>query len=216
MLTDGVFWLAIGKVIWIDVLLSGDNALVIAMACRGLSPKHRLWGIILGAVAAILMRIAFTGVITTVLLLPYLKIVGGVCLFYVAVKMCVADDDDPQVKESNRLINAIIIVVSADVIMSLDNIIAVAAVAHGDILVLAIGLLLSISMIVAGATIITFILNKFPLLIWAGAALLGWISGELIASDPILVSCFVEINTVPGILGAVTVIAAAAGWKALK
>lgn len=181
-----VFWLALGKVIWIDILLSGDNALVIAMACRSLPANQRMWGMILGAGAAVTMRIAFTGIVASLMELPCLKLVGGLALMLVAAKLLVPDDGDADVKPAARLWSAIRIVMVADMVMSLDNVIAVAAAANGSLLLLAIGLVISIPLVVAGAALITGVLNRFPILVWAGAALLGWIAGEVIASDPII------------------------------
>lgn len=182
-----VFWLALGKVVWIDILLSGDNALVIAMACRGLAPRQRFWGMILGAGAAVGMRILFTGTVASLMELPYLKIIGGLALLYVAIKLLVPEDEGENgVKPADKLWSAIRIVMVADMVMSLDNVIAVAAAANGSLLLLAVGLALSIPLVVAGAALITGILNRFPILVWAGAALLGWIAGEVIATAPAL------------------------------
>lgn len=180
------FWLALGKVVWIDILLSGDNALVIALACRGLAPTQRLWGMILGAGGAVALRIVFTGTVASLMELPYLKIIGGLALLYVAAKLLVPDDDESHVKPADRLWSAVRTVMIADIIMSIDNVIAVAAAAHGNIFLLAIALAISIPLIVAGAAIITGFLNRFPILVWAGAALLGWIAGEVIATDAAL------------------------------
>lgn len=178
------FWLALGKVTWIDILLSGDNALVIALACRGLAPKQRLWGMIFGAGAAIVLRIALTGTVASLMALPYLKIVGGLALLYVATKLLVPDDDEAHVNASERLLTAVRTIMIADIVMSIDNIIAVAAAAKGDLFLLAFALMLSIPLIVAGAAVISGILNRLPILVWAGAALLGWIAGDVIATDP--------------------------------
>lgn len=182
-LREPTFWLAVSKVVWIDVLLSGDNALVIAMACRSLPARQRFWGIILGALCAVLLRIGATGAVSTLMTLPYLKVVGGLALIFVAIKMCIPDDEDNEIKSSDKLFAAIRIIVIADIVMSVDNMVAVAAVAQGNVLLLAIGLAVSIPLVVTGATLIAMVLNKFPILIWAGAALLGWIAGELIASE---------------------------------
>lgn len=210
-LHQSTFWLAVGKVIWIDVLLSGDNALVIAMACRGLSLRHRVWGMFFGAGAAVAMRILFTGVIAQLMVLPYLKIAGGVALIYVAAKMCLADDDGADVKTSDRLLSAIVIVVMADIVMSLDNMIAVAAVAQGSWLILSLGLMISIPMIVTGATIITFVLERLPVLVWAGAALLGWIAGDLIAADPVVNG--LRWPMYPGLFGSIAALGIITGWR---
>lgn len=192
-LVQPTFWLALGKVVWIDVLLSGDNALVIALACRGLAPRQRLWGMIFGAGGAVLVRIACTGIIATLMELPYLKIIGGIALLYVATKLLLPESEDgTDVKTTDRLWSAIRVVMIADIVMSLDNMIAVAAAANGSLLLLAIGLSLSIPLIVTGAAIITAILNRLPILVWAGAALLGWIAGEVIVSDPAIASRLAE------------------------
>ena len=178
------FWLAVGKIIWINVLLSGDNALVIAMACRGLAPRQRLWGMTIGAGIAVILLIAFTGIVATLMALPYLKLVGGIALLIIAAKLLVPDDEGDDVTAGTSLWHAIRIVVIADIVMSLDNVIAVAAAANGQLSLLILGLAISIPMIIAGAALIMMVLDKFPILIWLGALLLGWIAGDVIASDP--------------------------------
>ena len=179
------FWVAVGKIIWINVLLSGDNALVIALACRGLDPRQRLWGMIFGAGAAVLLRIIFTGVVASLMELPYLKLVGGLALVVIAAKLLVPEEEDEGgVASAAHLWAAIQIVVVADIVMSLDNVIAVAAAANGSAPLLILGLAISVPLIVAGAALIMALLNRLPVLVWAGAALLGWIAGEVIATDP--------------------------------
>jgi len=178
------FWLAVGKIIWINVLLSGDNALVIALACRGLQPQQRLWGMILGAAAAVILRIIFTGIVATLMALPWLKLVGGLALIVIAAKLLVPEDEDDGVQSASHLWAAVQIVVVADIVMSLDNVIAVAAAANGSVPLLVLGLAISIPLIVAGAALIMALLNRLPILVWAGAALLGWIAGDVIATDP--------------------------------
>jgi YjbE family integral membrane protein len=178
------FWLAVGKIIWINVLLSGDNALVIALACRGLQPKQRLWGMILGAAAAVILRIIFTGIVATLMGLPYLKLVGGLALIVIAAKLLVPEEEDEDsVRSAAHLWAAVQIVVVADIVMSLDNVIAVAAAANGSVPLLVLGLAISVPMIVAGAALIMWVLGHLPILVWAGAALLGWIAGDVIATD---------------------------------
>ena len=179
------FWLAVGKIIWINVLLSGDNALVIAMACRGLHGRHRLWGMVIGAGVAVVLLIAFTGIVATLMSLPYLKLIGGVALLVIAAKLLVPEDESNEVEAGTTLWHAIRIVVIADIIMSLDNVIAVAAAANGQLSLLILGLTVSIPMIIAGAALIMLVLDRFPVLVWLGALLLGWIAGDVIASDPI-------------------------------
>jgi YjbE family integral membrane protein len=178
------FWLAVGKIIWINVLLSGDNALVIAMACRGLHGRHRLWGMIIGAGIAVVLLIAFTGIVATLMALPYLKLAGGLALLVIAAKLLVPEDEADEITAGTTLWHAIRIVVIADIIMSLDNVIAVAAAANGQISLLILGLAISIPMIIAGAALIMLVLDRLPILIWLGAALLGWIAGDVIETDP--------------------------------
>ena len=179
------FWIAVGKIIWINVLLSGDNALVIAMACRGLHGRNRLWGMIIGAGIAVLLLITFTGVVATLMSLPYLKLIGGLALIVIAAKLLVPEDEGDEIAAGTTLWHAVRIVVIADIIMSLDNVIAVAAAANGEITLLVLGLAISIPMIIAGAALIMMILDRFPALVWLGAMLLGWIAGGVIVSDPI-------------------------------
>ena len=181
------FWVALLKIMWINVLLSGDNAVVIAMACLGLPPRQRLWGMVLGAGVAVVLRIIFTVVIARLMLLPYLKLIGGLALFYIAAKLMVPEDEDEsEVEAVEHLWRAVRIVAVADIIMSLDNVIAIAAAAQGNFALILIGLAISIPMIVAGAALIMALLERFPILVWAGAALLGWIVGETIATDPVI------------------------------
>src|SRR3954466_11887400 len=179
------FWVAVGKIIWINVLLSVDNALVIALACRGLAPRQRLWGMIFGAGAAVILRIIFTGIVASLMELAYLKLVGGLALIVIAAKLLVPEEEDEDgVQSASHLWAAIQIVVVADIVMSLDNVIAVAAAANGSVPLLVLGLAISIPLIVAGAALIMALLTRLPILVWAGAALLGWIAGEVIATDP--------------------------------
>jgi YjbE family integral membrane protein len=179
------FWVAVGKIIWINVLLSGDNALVIALACRGLEPRQRLWGMILGAGVAVILRIIFTFIVVTLMELPYLKLVGGLALIVIAAKLLVPEEEDGEgVKSASHLWAAVQIVAIADIVMSLDNVIAVAAAANGSVPLLVLGLAISVPLIVAGAALIMALLNRLPILVWAGAALLGWIAGDVIATDP--------------------------------
>jgi YjbE family integral membrane protein len=178
------FWLAVGKIIWINVLLSGDNALVIAMACRGLAPRQRVWGMTIGAGIAVILLIVFTGVVARLMVLPYLKLAGGLALLVIAARLLVPEDEGDDVTAGTSLWHAIQIVVIADIVMSLDNVIAVAAAANGEIPLLILGLAVSIPMIIAGAALIMLVLDRFPILIWLGAILLGWIAGDVIATDP--------------------------------
>jgi YjbE family integral membrane protein len=182
---DPGFWLAVLQIIWIDVLLSGDNAVVIALACRKLPPRQRMWGIVLGTLVAISLRVIFTGMVTQLMTMPYVKLVGGVLLFWIAVKLLGGEENEREIEAVDSLWKAIKIVAIADVVMSLDNIIAVAAAARGSYALLMFGLAVSIPLIMAGAAIVIALLERFPVIVWAGAALLGWIAGEIIAGDPL-------------------------------
>ena len=220
------FWVAVAKIIWINILLSGDNAVVIAMACRGLPHRQRLWGMILGAGVAVLLRIVFTGVVASLMLLPYLKIAGGLALFYIAAKLLVPDDPDRDETEAvEHLWRAVRIVAVADIIMSLDNVIAIAAAAGGNMALVVLGLAISIPMIVAGAALIMALLDRFPILVWAGAALLGWIVGEVIATDPISVGYLTnnygaavahKVEYAAAAVGAVLVLVVGGLWRRSK
>jgi YjbE family integral membrane protein len=186
------FWLAVVQIIWIDVLLSGDNAVVIALACRKLPPSQRMWGIVLGTLVAITLRVAFTGTVTQLMTMPYVKLVGGVLLLWIAVKLLGGEENGRtgHIEAVDSLWQAVKIVAIADVVMSLDNIIAVAAAARGSYTLLMFGLAVSIPLIMAGAAIVIALLERFPVIVWAGAALLGWIAGEIIAGDPLLTQHF--------------------------
>lgn len=185
--TQPQFWISVLQIIWINVLLSGDNAIVIALACRNLPQKQRLAGMVLGTGVALLLRLVFAAVVSTLMLLPYVKIAGGAALLWIAVKLLAPNEDGADGKtSSSSLWHAVKLIAVADVVMSLDNVIAVAAVADGSLALLIFGLGVSIPAIVAGANIIMTMLTYFPLIIWAGAALLGWIAGEVIASDPVI------------------------------
>lgn len=185
-LDQPVFWLAVLQIIWINILLSGDNAVVIAMACRQLPDRTRKWGIALGAGVAVVLRILFTGLVATILSWPWLKFVGAIALLYIAIDLIKPDSEDGEKKidASDKLWRAVGTVAVADIVMSLDNVVAIAAAAKGSWTLLIFGLAISIPLIVAGAAMITALFVRFPFLIWAGAALLGWIAGELMINDP--------------------------------
>jgi YjbE family integral membrane protein len=182
------FWISVVEIIWINVLLSGDNAIVIALACRNLPPKQRFSGTVLGTIVALLLRFVFAAIVSTLMVLPYLKIVGGATLLWIAVKLIVPSESDTaeDAASGGGLWQAVKLVAVADVVMSLDNVIAVAGAANGNYALLVFGLGISVPAIVAGATIIMKILDRFPIIVWAGAALLGWIGGDMIATDPVI------------------------------
>ncbi len=183
----GPMAVSIAKIIGINIILSGDNAVVIALACRGLPPKQRMYGILLGAGAAIVLRIIFTVIVNQLLGIPYLKLIGGLLLFWIAVKLVIHEEaSEDSVGSGSNLWEAVKIVAIADIVMSLDNVLAIAAAAGGDLSLIIFGLIISIPLVVGGATLITNLLTRYPILVWAGAALLGWVAGELLATDPAL------------------------------
>lgn len=220
---QATFWVALLKIMWINILLSGDNAVVIAMACRSLPARQRMWGMVLGAGVAVLLRVVFTVVIASLMSLPYLKIVGGIALFYIAVKLLVPEhEDESETEAAEHLWRAVRMVAIADIVMSLDNVIAIAAAAGDNTALLILGLAISIPLIVAGAALIMSLLDRFPILIWAGAALLGWIVGEVVATDPVSHG-YLSANFAPdmlhkieiacGIVGAILVVVVGGLWR---
>ncbi len=189
------FWMSVVEIIWINVLLSGDNAIVIALACRSLAPRQRLIGMFLGTAAALVMRLVFAGIVSKLMFIPYLRIVGGLALLWIATKLLVPDNESGErAAPTNGLLRAVKTIAIADVVMSLDNVIAVVAAADGNFSLLVFGLGISVPAIVAGATIIMGMLNYFPIIAWAGAALLGWIGGDVIATDPVIVEYAALLN----------------------
>jgi YjbE family integral membrane protein len=179
------FWLALGKIIWVNVLLSGDNAVVIALAARSLPPLQQKRAIMIGSGAAIVLRILLTLVAAQLLLMPYIKLVGAVLLIYIGVQLLLpegdSDDDGDQVAGS--MAAAVRTILIADLVMSLDNVIAVAAAADGNITLLIIGLATSIPLVIFGSTLLLKVIERFPVIVWAGAALLGFIAGEISVTD---------------------------------
>jgi YjbE family integral membrane protein len=179
------FWPALGQIMLVNLILSGDNAVVIALACRSLPPAQRKWGILLGALVAIIMRVVFTIGVASLLSTPWLKVVGSLLLFWIAIKLLAEEGgDEKDIKDSSNIWGAVQTIVVADLVMSLDNVLAIAAAAKGNWALIIIGLAVSVPLIVFGATLVMFLLSRLPILVWAGAALLGWIAGELIVSDP--------------------------------
>jgi YjbE family integral membrane protein len=193
------FWLAALQIMGINILLSGDNAVVIALAVRALPPRERFWGMVLGAGCAAVLLILFTGIVATLLKLPYLKLIGGLALFWVAVKLVAPqphdDEDTPEAVED--LWRAVRVVVVANIVMSLDNVIAVAAAAGGNYLLLGLGLAISIPVVIAGSALFLAILERFPWVVWAGGALLGWIAGGLLPDDGFVAQYIAKLYGAP-------------------
>jgi YjbE family integral membrane protein len=188
-LVEADFWAALLKIIGVNIILSGDNAVVIALACRSLPPRQQKWGIIFGAGAAVVLRIVFTFIIVALMAIPYLKAVGGLLLFWIGYKLMQPEDEgDKDVAASSNLFGAVRTVLIADAVMSLDNVIAVAGAAEGfaaakEVLI-ALGLLISIPLVVFGAAILIKLIARFPIIVLLGAGLIGWVGGEVIVTDP--------------------------------
>jgi len=185
------FWLGLGAIIWVNIILSGDNAVVIALAARSLPAHQQRQAVIWGAAAAVVLRIVLTIVAVELLKLSYLKLLGGVLLVWIAVKLLVPEDDGGNgIESSSNLLAAIKTILIADLVMSLDNVIAVAAVAKGSVVLLVLGLLISIPLVVFGATMLMKLMETYPVIITVGAALIGYVAGEMLVTDPIVVDWF--------------------------
>ena len=210
-LSSPLFWSAFGSIVLANIVLSGDNAVVIAMAARTLKPDQRGKAIFWGSAAAIVMRILLTIVAIQLLSLPYLKIIGAILLVYIGVDLLKGEGDDAgEGKEINGLAAAIRTILIADLVMSLDNVLAVAAAAKGNLPLLVLGLLVSIPLIIFGATLLTKVMERFPIIITIGAALLGFLAGEMLLTDPAVSRQFGEMSeqavTVAGLIGAALVV----------
>ena len=181
------FWHGLLLIIWVNIILSGDNAVVIALAARSLPEAQQKKAIMWGAGAAVVLRILLTIVAVKLLTLPYLKIIGGLLLFWIAIGLLVPEDGGEDVDGSDNLFQAIKTILIADLVMSLDNVIAVAGVAKGSMLLLILGLTISIPLVIFGATILMKLMERFPIIITAGAGILGWVAGEMLVTDPSVV-----------------------------
>jgi YjbE family integral membrane protein len=179
------FWVAALQIILINILLSGDNAVVIALACRNLSRRQRRHGIFWGVLGAIVLRIVLTFFAMSLLANPFLKLIGGALLLWIGVKLVAEEDGgEHEVKASDRLLAAVWTIIIADLVMSLDNVMGVAAAAKGDVPLIVFGLVVSIPIVVLGSQIVMRLLARFPLLVLAGGGLLGYIAGEMMVEDP--------------------------------
>ena len=220
------FWIAALQIIGVNVILSGDNAVVIALACMTLPPRQRMWGMILGAGVAVLLRVLFTLVVAQAMTYPYLKLVGGVLLFWVAIKLVAGDaEGEEEVESAENLWRAVRIVAIADIVMSLDNVLAIAAsadvaaarvdAAHAAAIkttLIIFGLATSIPLIIAGSAILMALLDRYRILVWAGGALLGWVAGDIMSTDPAVVGWLGEagahsLHHWAGRFGAIIVVA---------
>ncbi|GAB2180392.1 TerC family protein [Denitratisoma sp. agr-D3] len=210
-LVSSAFWLSVFQIIVIDLLLSGDNAVVIAMACRNLPPQQRKQGILWGVVGAVGLRLALTALAATLLGLPYLKIIGALLLLWIGTKLMLPEDEEGHdIEGSSRLIGAVKTIIVADFVMSLDNVIAVAAAAHDSLWLLLFGLAVSIPLIIFSSQLVLHLMERFPVVVTLGAALLGYVAGDMLVADPLLTGRLPAghgVHWLAGVLGALLVVA---------
>ena len=214
------FWIGLFKIVWINIILSGDNAVVIALAARGLPQQQQKKAVLLGSGAAVVLRIALTVVAAKLMQLPFVEVIGGLLLLWIGVGLLKAEDEEENSASVARqgMMAAVRTILLADLVMSLDNVIAVAAAAGGDMLLLILGLAISIPLVIFGSTLMIKLMERFPVIVTLGAALIGWVAGETITSDHMLEG-FVRINPwahyAAAACGAVLVIAMGK-WMQLK
>jgi len=184
---DPVFWVGLGQIMLVNIVLSGDNAVVIALAARSLPERQRRQAVVWGSIAAIVMRVILTVVALQLLQLPWLKLVGSGLLFWIALKLLAPEEHEGAGIAGNQsLAPAIRTILIADLVMSLDNVLAVAAAARGDNLLLMLGLGISIPLVIFGSTVILRLMDRFPVIITLGAAILGYVAGEMLVGEPAL------------------------------
>lgn len=216
------FLTSLAEIVLVNILLSGDNAVIIAMACRDLPRSQRFWGMAIGAGAGVVLRLVFTVAIAWLFHLPLIKLLGGLALLYIGARLLVEESSEGgEMETTAHLWRAVWIVVAADIVMSFDNVLAMVEVAGNNVLLLAIGLAISIPLVVAGAALVTGLLERWPILIWAGGALLGWIAGETIAGDATVLSFLRtlggqwigRLDVAAGLAGAAFVVTAGMAWR---
>ncbi|WP_028604862.1 YjbE family putative metal transport protein [Ottowia thiooxydans] len=192
MLQNTDFWIGLIKIIWINIILSGDNAVVIALAARSLPADQQKKAVLFGSGAAVVLRILLTLVAVKLLSLPYLQIIGGLLLLWIGVQLLGGEEEgEGEGKQQGGLMVAIRTILIADLVMSLDNVIAVAAAAQGSMVLLVLGLAISIPLVIFGSTMMIKLMERFPIIVVLGAALIGWVAGETIVAD----------NALKGVLG---------------
>lgn len=204
------FWIALSQIILINIVLSGDNAVVIALACRSLPKQQQKKAILFGSVGAIVLRIVLTFFAVYLLSLPYLKLVGAALLLWIGVGLLKGDDGEEDMEGHANLAAAIKTIIIADIVMSLDNVIGVAAAAKGNVPLLVIGLVISIPLIIFGSSLLLKVMQRFPVIITVGAALLGWVAGEMAITDPAIKTLVAQqhaLHTIAPIAGAILVVA---------
>ena len=199
------FWVGLAKIIGVNIVLSGDNAVVIALAARSLPPKQQKQAIIWGSGAAILMRIVLTVFAVALLSFPWLKLIGAALLLWIGVKLLIPEEGGENIDASDSLVAAIKTILIADLVMSLDNVIAVAAAAGGSLTLLILGLAISIPLVIFGATMLIKVMERWPIIITIGAALLGFVAGEMAITDPAIggwvKATFAHVNDRPVVAG---------------
>ena len=178
------FWIPLIQIIIVNIMVSGDNAVVIAIAARSLPPNQQKKAILWGSAAAIVMLVLLTIFAVALLQYPYLKLIGAVALLWIGVQLLSSDDDEPDVASPDHLLSAIKTILVADLIMSLDNVLGVAAAAKGSVILLVLGLAISIPVVIFGATLLIKVMTRFPIIVTIGAMLLGWVAGEMAVDDP--------------------------------
>jgi YjbE family integral membrane protein len=230
-LASQAFWIGLLKIIGVNVILSGDNAVVIALAARSLPHKQQKAAIFWGSGAAVVMRIVLTIFAVALLTLPWLKIVGSLLLFWIGIKLLVPEEDSDDVSASDNLIAAIKTILIADLVMSMDNVIAVAAAAQGSYVLLILGLAISIPLVIFGSTLLLHLMERWPVIITVGGGLLGFVAGEMLVTDPALAGWMesvgihfndghpaigeVKLALVAGVVGAAVVVAVGS-WLAKR
>ena len=193
-LATQVFWIGLAKIIGVNIVLSGDNAVVIALAARSLPAQQQKQAILWGAGAAVILRIILTIFAVALLTLPWLTIVGSLLLFWIGIKLLVPEEDEADINASEHLMTAIKTILIADLVMSLDNVIAVAAAAGGSMTLLILGLAISIPLVVFGATLLVTLMERYPVIITIGAALIGMVAGEMLVTDPVLAGWYAQLG----------------------
>jgi YjbE family integral membrane protein len=229
LLTSAFFWVTLGQIMMINIVLSGDNAVVIALASRSLPAKQQKMAIMLGSFGAIALRVILTFFAVLLLGLPFLKIIGSLLLGWIGIQMLIPEEEEAHIDDHTQLWAAIKTIIIADFIMSLDNVLGVAAAAKGNVLLLIIGLGISIPLIVYGSTLVLKLMTRYPIIVTIGGGVLGWVAGEMFVTDP-AIGPWVDTNahwlheSAPGMAAVFVVIAGkaaaneriAAAWKVLQ
>ena len=210
------FWLGLAEISFLNLLLSGDNAVVIALAVRSLPPRQRRLGMVWGTLGAVLLRLAFVGIVSLLLRVPFVRLVGGLLLVWIAIRLVRPSEADEGGggRHGASLWEALWIIVLADVTMSLDNVLAIAAAAHGNMLLVTLGIVSSIPIVVGGSSVLARLMGRYPWIVWVGGGLLGYVAGDMMLEDPIVAKRLGAVThaleySVPALLALAV---AAVGW----